>query len=122
MATVSNPLGSFTYHYVNQTPRLSSVDRPGGQSVVYGYYGNAGDNRLSEIRNLGPGGVQQSKFNYTYDPVGNIRNWTKQVGAGSSRYYDLKYSVRTRGQCAYACRIVLMRDLLGVRKQGWRGV
>jgi len=44
MATASNPLGLFTYHYVNQTPRLSSVDRPGGQSVVYGYDGNVEDN------------------------------------------------------------------------------
>ncbi len=91
-ATAVNPLGTFGYYYVGQTSRLDYVDRPGGQKVDYGYLGNTGDNRLSEIKNLGPSAAALSKFNSTYDPVGNIRTWTQQVGMGGSQYYDLGYN------------------------------
>ncbi len=92
VVTAVNPLGAFTYHYIGQTSRLDDVDRPGGQKVDYSYFGNTGDDRLSEIKNLGPSAAALSKFNYTYDPVGNIRAWTQQVGTGGSQYYDLGYN------------------------------
>ncbi len=91
-APAVNPLGTFMYYYVGQTGRLDYVDRPGGQKVDYGYLGNAGDNRLAEIKNLGPAAAALSKFNSTYDAVGNIRTWTQQVGMGGSQYYDLGYN------------------------------
>ena len=50
VSTVTNPLGQFGYSYVNQTPRLSQLTYPNGQSVNFSYFGNTGDDRLQEIQ------------------------------------------------------------------------
>jgi RHS repeat-associated protein len=93
VVTTVNPLGTFGYFYVNQTNRLDYVNRPGGQKVQYAYYGNTGNRWLSEIKNLGPTPTSAvvSKFNYSYDAVGNILNWTQQNGTSPAQYYDLGY-------------------------------
>jgi len=89
--TASNTLGSFGYFYVNQTPRLDHVTRPGSQTVNYSYFPNSGDERLSEIKNQGPASTLLSKFDYTYDALGNIKQWTQQAGTASANYYELAY-------------------------------
>jgi RHS repeat-associated protein len=91
---VTNALGSFTYSYVNQTPRLSDVAYPNGQTSSYSYYGNAGDRRLQEIHHQTSGSATISKFSYAYDAAGNITTWTQQRDSGGSavvRAYDFGY-------------------------------
>jgi RHS repeat-associated protein len=85
---------SFTYSYVNQTPRLSGVAYPNGQTSSYSYYGNAGDRRLQEIHHQTSGSATISKFSYAYDAAGNITTWTQQRDSGGSavvRAYDFGY-------------------------------
>ena len=54
MTGVSNPLGAFTYAYVDTTSRLSGVTYPSGTglSTSYAYFNNVGDQRLQDITNL----------------------------------------------------------------------
>ncbi len=84
---VSNPLGAFTYGYDSASARLSNVGYPNGQGVTFGYFGPSdplGAGRLKDITNMGAGataGQVLSKFDYAYDHVGDITQWTKQLGA-----------------------------------------
>lgn len=90
MAT--NPLGAFNYNYVSVTGRLSSVNYPGGQSTVFSYFDNTGDQRLQEIKNLNPAAAIISQFDYTYNAVGNIPSWTQNnSGLAGAQRYDFSY-------------------------------
>jgi RHS repeat-associated protein len=88
----NDALGNFDYAYVDQTERLSSVQRPNGQYSSYGYHpklpaagtGN-GEFRLAAIdhRQI-VGGPTVSKHNYTYSVAGEITSWTQQIGSSQS--------------------------------------
>jgi RHS repeat-associated protein len=92
VTNVNNPLGAFTYAYVDTTSRLSGVTYPTGTglSTSYGYFGNTGDQRLQDITNLQDTTVL-SKFDYTYNPVGTIATWTQQAGSGPAVVNTLSY-------------------------------
>ena len=84
----TNGLGSFTTAYVDQTARPLSLTYPNGQSTLYSYFNNNGDQRLQEIKNLNGGSVL-SQFDYTYDAEGQVLSWGQQTGAANS--YALGY-------------------------------
>ena len=89
---VTNPLGNFTYAYVDTTSRLSSVTYPSGTGLVtnYSYFGNTGDQRLQELKNLKSGAIM-SDFQYTYNPVGTIATWQQQTDSNTPTQYALTY-------------------------------
>ena len=76
--TVTNALGSFKYGFVDATPRLASEAYPDGQTNLYLYYNNIGDERLLQIQHLYPNGSLLSAFDYAYNAVGQITAWTNQ--------------------------------------------
>jgi len=91
---ISNPLGSFTYSYVDQTSRLSEIAYPNGQKTDYSYFGNTGDQRLQEIKNYVSGLISNtplSKFDYTYNAVGTIATWQQQADSGTAVVNTLTY-------------------------------
>jgi YD repeat-containing protein len=55
------------------------TDYPNNQTSTYNYYPAAADHRLQTIHHKYPGGATLSKFDYTYDPVGNIVTWRQQA-------------------------------------------
>src|SRR5262249_29385391 len=57
----------------------------------YDYFPNSGDRRLQQILNQKTGNVTISKFNYTYDAVGNILSWIQQTDSDPAKAYDLAY-------------------------------
>ena len=77
-ATVTNTLGAFQYTYVGATSRLASESYPNGQTNLYSYYNNLGDQRLRQIQHLYPNGSLLSGFGYAYNAVGQITAWTNQ--------------------------------------------
>jgi RHS repeat-associated protein len=89
----TNPLGNFTTAYVNTTGRPSSLTYPNGQTTVYAYFNNVGDQRLAQIRNTGPGSVNLSTFNYSYDAEGQIQSWGQTLGAAPAGAYTLGYDL-----------------------------
>src|SRR5207237_590016 len=73
-----NVLGTFTYDYDGVTNRLAAVTYPDGQTSAYTYLDNLGDHRLQTIHHKYPNGSTLSKFDYTYNAVGNILTWRQQ--------------------------------------------
>jgi RHS repeat-associated protein len=91
ITTENNVLGAFSYQYDGVTSRLETVTYPNGQTSSYAYYSNSGDHRLEEIHHKKSGGTTLSKFNYTYDALGNILTWTQQQDTDPAKAYDFEY-------------------------------
>ncbi len=94
-----NALGTFNYAYVDDTPgsskgvlRLASIGYPNGQTTTFDWFDNVGDQRLKEIHNKKPGGQTLSKFNYGYNPAGEITKWI-QKQKGEAQHYKLGYDL-----------------------------
>ena len=94
---VSNPLtsGTVSYNYLDPskgTTQLSSVVFPNGKISSFSYYPNTGDRRLQEIVNFANDGTTVlSKFDYTYNPVGQIKQWIQQADANTPMAYNIGY-------------------------------
>ena len=94
---VTNALGAFTYAYVNETSRLSSVTYPSGTglSTSYSYFDNThlqDFERLKTIQNFkSSGATNVSKFDYTYNAVGTIATWTQQADSSTAVVNTLTY-------------------------------
>jgi RHS repeat-associated protein len=88
---VTNALGAFQYTYVGATARLASEAYPNGQTNLYSYYGNVGDDRLQQIQHFYPDGSLLSGFGYTYNPVGQITAWTNEWDTLPTRIWIPEY-------------------------------
>lgn len=93
----SNTLGNFSYAYVDDatgsskgTTRLASIGYPNAQTTKYDWYPTIKDERLQQIRNLGPTGATISQFGYVYDAAGQITQW-QQIQNNRSLGYSLGY-------------------------------
>lgn len=128
---VTNPLGAFTYAYVNPsygTTRLDSVDYPNGQATHYTWYGNTGDQRLQQIGNLTPTATTLSAFDYAYDAAGRITQWTQQVDAATPARWDLGYdhadqltgAVRSNGTTSTVLQRQYYAYSPGGNRTGWQ--
>ena len=76
----------FAYSYfdpTHPTNRVGGITYPNGQSVAYNYFGNSGDERLQEIKNLTPASAILSKNDYTYNAVGDILTWQQQTDSNT---------------------------------------
>jgi RHS repeat-associated protein len=71
-------LGTFTYAYDGLTGRLATMTYPNGQTTSYSYLDNAHDRRLESLHHKYPGGPTLSRFDYTYDVMGNVVTWRQQ--------------------------------------------
>jgi RHS repeat-associated protein len=76
---------------VNATPRLSLARYPNGQTVNLSYFGNTNDQRLQTIWNKDTNGTTISKFDYTYDPDGQIQTWQQQAGTNTPSVWVNEY-------------------------------
>jgi RHS repeat-associated protein len=83
VSTEANELGIFTNSYEGVTNRLSKVAYPGGASANYGYFPNAQDKRLQQIKNLNSDKHAKkqliSQLDYTYDAEGQITSWSRNL-------------------------------------------
>ena len=75
----ANVLGTFTYTYDGVTSRLATVTYPNNQTSTYNYLPTNQDHRLQTIHHKYPNATTLSKFDYTYDAVGNILTWRQQA-------------------------------------------
>jgi RHS repeat-associated protein len=74
-----NLLGEFIYTYEGVTNRLATVTYPNDQTSTYAYMDAENDHRLQTIHHQYPNATTLSKFDYTYDAVGNILTWRQQA-------------------------------------------
>jgi len=88
---VTNVLGRFTNLYVGGTMLVSTNLYPNGQKTIFSYLTTPNDERLSEIWNKTAANATISKFDYTYDSVGNMMSWTQQTDANAATVYGYGY-------------------------------
>ncbi len=88
-----NSLGTFEYTYDGVTNRLASVTYPNDQATEYSYFGSSNDRRLQTIHHKTPSAATLSKFDYTYDVVGNILTWQQQADSSSPTIWAYGYDV-----------------------------
>lgn len=95
---VINPLGTFGYTFDtgNYSGKLNSISIPGGMSIDYDWHDNTGDQRLAEIHNQNSTAGTFSKFNYTYEDNGNIREWTRTLGTAGAEKLTIVYDALDR--------------------------
>lgn len=91
VATVTHPVGTFTYGYAGATERRVSLSYPNGTSTTYSYLSGTNDRHIQEIHHKFSGGATLSKQSYVYDVAGNITTWTQQDEASAAKAYDLAY-------------------------------
>ncbi|WOO42197.1 DUF6973 domain-containing protein [Rubellicoccus peritrichatus] len=95
--SMTNTLGTFDYQYTGTPGLLDKVVYPNQQETEYSWYGETGDFRLQQIKNIDKLGGMLSQFDYSYDPAGNIIDWRRQLGgnpATNTNYgYDKAYQL-----------------------------
>lgn len=96
IVTVTNTLGTFQYSFVDTTPRVASVSYPNGQTNLYSYYGNAGDQRLLQATHRKPDGSTLSSFGYAYDALSRITSWTNAWDNLPSRVWNFDYDAASQ--------------------------
>jgi RHS repeat-associated protein len=87
----TNLLGTFTYTYASVTNRVATMTYPNGQATIYSYLGNSQDHRLETIQHKYPNGSTLSKFDYTYNGVGNILAWRQQADSNPAVQWNYGY-------------------------------
>jgi RHS repeat-associated protein len=91
VTVVTNALGSFTNRYLGATSLITTNVCSTGKQTVFGYYSVTNDERLKEIWNQNVDGSTLSKFDYGYDALGQITNWTQQTGETSTNVQVMRY-------------------------------
>jgi RHS repeat-associated protein len=87
------PIGTFDYTYVAQTGRRSTVTYPNGQTTTYSYLDDEHDFRLQTIHHKNPSAATLSKFDYTYDTVGNILTWRQERAGSAAKIYTFTHDL-----------------------------
>lgn len=99
ITSVTTLQGTSNFAYIGTTGRMDYFDLPNSQRVDFDYYplaqgGGNGSYRVKQIKNLNVGangsGAILSKFDYTYNPVGQIVGWTQQQN-GATRQWTAGY-------------------------------
>jgi RHS repeat-associated protein len=75
----TNPLGSFAMTYVRATNRLSTLRYPNGQTTMFSYFDNRGDQQLQQIKHQTSTQGLLSQFDYTYLATGEVQSLTRQL-------------------------------------------
>jgi RHS repeat-associated protein len=91
LTSEANPLGTFTYGFDGVSGRPASATYPNGQTTTYSYLGASQDLRLGTIHHKAVGAATISKFDYTYDVVGNILTWQQQADASAPERWTYGY-------------------------------
>ena len=87
------PIGTFDYTYVGQTGRRASVTYPNSQTTTYSYFDDEHDFRLQTIHHKNPSAATLSKFDYTYDAVGNILTWRQERAGSAAKVYTFTHDL-----------------------------
>jgi RHS repeat-associated protein len=93
LSSLEFPIGTFDYTYVGQTGRRASVTYPNNQTTTYSYLDDEHDFRLQTIHHKNPSAATLSKFDYTYDPVGNILTWRQERAGSAAKIYTFTHDL-----------------------------
>jgi RHS repeat-associated protein len=89
--TITNALGTFSNAYLGGTALITTNFAPFGKKTVFSYFSTTNDERLKEIWNQKTNNATLSKFDYVYDAIGQITNWTQQADTTATNAQVLTY-------------------------------
>jgi RHS repeat-associated protein len=87
------PVGAFDYTYAGHTGRVSTVTYPNNQTSTYSYLDDEYDFRLQTIHHKNPSAATLSKFDYTYEAVGNIMTWRQERAGSAAKIYTFTHDL-----------------------------
>jgi YD repeat-containing protein len=87
------PIGTFDYTYAGTTGRRASVTYPNNQTTTYSYLDDEHDVRLQTIHHKNPSAATLSRFDYTYDTVGNILTWRQERAGAAAQLYTFTHDL-----------------------------
>jgi RHS repeat-associated protein len=87
------PIGELDYTYVGHTGRVATVTYPNSQTSTYSYFNDQQDFRLQTIHHKNPSAATLSKFDYTYDDVGNILTWRQERAGSAAKIYTFAHDL-----------------------------
>jgi RHS repeat-associated protein len=87
------PIGAFDYTYVGHTGRRAGVTYPNGQTTTYSYLDDEHDFRLQTTHHKNPSAATLSKFDYTYDTIGNILTWRQERAGSAAKKYTFTHDL-----------------------------
>ncbi|MDE3156179.1 MAG: hypothetical protein KGN76_13845 [Acidobacteriota bacterium] len=70
---------------------VAPASYPNGQTSAYTYFNNVGDRRLQTILHDTPSGTTLSRFDYTYNAVGDILTWQQQADTAPADTWTYGY-------------------------------
>ena len=91
LETETNPLGTFDYHYLNETNQISRIDLPGGHSTHFGYRPNNEDRRLERIEHRRADQSILAAHGYQYSADGIITHWQQERSGHTDRTWHFGY-------------------------------
>ena len=88
---ITNVLGSFTNTFLRATALITTNFAPNGKTTILSYSSVTNEERLAEIWNQKTNAVTLSKFDYVYDALGQITNWTEQTDNTATNVQVMQY-------------------------------
>lgn len=123
IATISNPLGTFTNAYAGATGQLLTTTHSGGFNSAYTYHGDVMHRALASITNTMPSGSQIAKHTYGYDSLGRISTWKREATlanpSGTTRSYEWEMGYDSNSQLTKVIEKTLTGTLSGVHAFGY---
>lgn len=91
LETETNPLGTFDYHYLNETNQISRIDLPDGHSTHFTYRPNNEDRRLERIEHRRADQSILAAHGYQYTADGIITHWQQERSGHNDRTWHFGY-------------------------------
>jgi len=90
----TTPLGTFTNVFDGLTERITSTTHSNGIAREFDYHNLLGDKRLQKITNRTGNAASDivSTFDYSYNAVGNIKEWGVRNDQGARNAWTLDYN------------------------------
>ena len=119
IATIANPLGTFTHGYDGDTARILSITHSGGFNTSYTYHGPERDRALHTITSQLPGGNVIAKHTYGYDNQHRIDTWKREATLANPPGVTRSFEWSARHDFASQLTAVAEKSLAGILQGGW---
>jgi RHS repeat-associated protein len=119
LASIANPLGTYTPGYDGDTARLLTTTHSGGFNTAYTYHGPELDSALHTITSKLPGGNIIAKHTYGYDSQHRINSWKREATLANPSGVTRSYEWTTRSDFASQLTSVAEKSLAGILQGGW---
>ncbi len=117
IASIANPIGTFTHSYDGETSRPLTIAHSGGFDTSFSYHGAEHDFALETLISKLPGGAHIARHTYDYDKQNRISSWQREATlanpSGVTRSFEWTASYDFASQLTSVSEKSLAGQLLG---------